>query len=317
MKSSVTYDRRMASLKNAVAPIIDFLEKETVVEVMLNADGSVWVDEIGEGMYCTDVVMSWDQAERLIRLVAASINAEINERNPSLSAKLPGWGARVQASVPPIVEAPVFSLRIPPRVIFSLDDYVARSIMTQAQADLLVDAVKSRQNILVGGGTGSGKSTLTNALLKVIAEETSDRIYIVEDTPELQCQAKNKLQILVQDPLYSYRQAIKDALRYRPDRILVGEVRDGSALDMLKAWNTGHPGGIATVHADTPILMLERIGQLIEEVVPIAPKYLIAEAIDICVHIERDSEHPSGRLLSGIARVSGLDSGNDWVVNDL
>lgn len=302
--------RKSDALRIALAPIADYLNDAVIVEVMVNADGKVWVDALGKGMYDTGKVMYAEEIERIIRLVASSINSEVNDRHPSLAAKLPEWGARVQASVPPIVSAPVFSLRKPARLVYTLDDYVASGILDAADADVLRNAVKDRKNILVGGGTGSGKTTFVNALLKEISG-TGDRLYIVEDNPELQCEALNRLEVLVQPPLYTHQRAIMDALRFRPDRIIVGEVRDGAALEMLKAWNTGHPGGIATIHANSTVSMLDRLCQLCEEVMPQAPRYLIAESIDICIHIRRDSTHPAGRSISGIVEVLSHD-GVNW-----
>ena len=303
----------MASLRSAVQPVLCFLEREGVVEIMLNPDGSVWVEEAGRGMYRTDVSMGPEDAERMIRLAAAAVHAEVNERNPSLSAMLPGWGVRLQAAVPPVVPAPVFALRKPPSVVFSLGDYVDAGILGEEEAFFLERAVREGRNVLVGGGTGSGKTTLANALLEVVAA-TGERVYIVEDTPELQCRAENMLQVMVRPPFYTHQRAVMDAMRFRPDRIIVGEVRDGAALDMLKAWNTGHPGGVATIHANNPRAMLDRMAQLTEEVVPVAPRRLIAEAVDVCVHIMRDALHPAGRRVSGIAEVKGLDPGGNWLL---
>src|SRR5207302_141834 len=155
---SETQSRRQASLRTAVAPIADYLADETVVEIMLNADGRVWVERAGEGMFEAGR-MGPDDALRMLRLVATEMNAELSDRNPSLAGKLPIWGARVQASIPPVVEAPVFALRKPARLVFGLDDYVERLILTPNEAEALRDAVKARRNILVGGGTGSGKTT--------------------------------------------------------------------------------------------------------------------------------------------------------------
>lgn len=162
-------------------------------------------------------------------------------------------------------------------------------------------AVAHRENVPIGGGTGRGKTTLANALLAQISE-SGDRLYIVEDNPELQCKAPNKVQVLVQPPVYTWQRAIVDAMRSRPDRIVVGEVRDGSALKMLKGMEHGHPGGIATCHANDTAGMLDRLCQLVEEVVPVAPRLLIAQAVHVCVHIRRDPSHPAGRSLSGIDR---------------
>jgi P-type conjugative transfer ATPase TrbB len=306
-----TQTRRQASLRTAVAPIVGYLDDEMIVEIMLNADGRVWVERAGEGMFEAKARMSPDDALRMLRLVATEMNTELSDRNPSLAGKLPIWGARVQASIPPVVEAPVFALRKPARLVFGLDDYVARGILTGGEADALRAAVHDRLNILVGGGTGSGKTTFANALLREVAE-TSDRIYLVEDNSELQCAAPNKVQVLVQPPTYTWNRAIMDAMRFRPDRIIVGEIRDGSGLEMLKAWNTGHPGGIATVHANDTRAMLDRVCQLIEEVVPTAPRALVAQTINVCVHLRRDPSHPAGRSLTGLDRVVGAGQGGRW-----
>jgi type IV secretion system protein VirB11 len=305
---SETQSRRYASLRTAVGPIAAFLADEAVVEIMLNADGRIWVERAGAGMFDAKTRMAPEDALRMLRIVATEMNAELSDRNPSLAGKLPIWGARVQASIPPVVEAPVFALRKPAKIVFGLDDYVARGILTEAEAGALRDAVRDRLNILVGGGTGSGKTTFANALLREVAG-TSDRIYLVEDNPELQCSAPNKVQVLVQPPTYTWNRAIMDAMRFRPDRIVVGEIRDGSALEMLKAWNTGHPGGIATVHANDTRAMLDRVCQLIEEVVPVAPRLLVAQTVNVCVHLRRDPRHPAGRSLTGLDEVVGVEDG--------
>lgn len=310
---SETQTRRHAGLRTAVAPIRAFLGDDTVVEIMLNADGRIWVEKAGVGMFASDATMSPEDALRMLRVVATEMNTELSERNPSLAGKLPIWGARVQASIPPIVDAPVFALRKPAKILFGLDDYVSRGILTPAGAGALREAVRERRNILVGGGTGSGKTTFANALLREISDST-DRIYLVEDNVELQCAAANKLQVLVQPPTYTWNHAIRDAMRFRPDRIIVGEVRDGSALEMLKAWNTGHPGGIATVHANDTGAMLDRVCQLIEEVVPVAPRAMVADTIDVCVHLRRDPRHPAGRAVTGIDEVRGISNENRWIL---
>jgi len=310
-RTNETQTRRHASLKTAVAPIMSYLTDETVVEIMLNADGRIWVERAGVGLVATDQTMSPGDALRMLRLVATEMNVELSDHNPSLAGKLPIWGARVQASIPPIVEAPIFALRKPAKLVFGLDQYVERFILTADEAQALRVAVQGRRNILVGGGTGSGKTTFANALLREVAG-TSDRVYLVEDNPELQCAAPNKVQVLVQPPTYTWNRAIMDAMRFRPDRIIVGEIRDGSALEMLKAWNTGHPGGIATVHANDTAAMLDRVCQLIEEVVPAAPRALVAQTINVCVHIRRDPLHPAGRSLTGIDEVLGVGDDGRW-----
>jgi type IV secretion system protein VirB11 len=315
--ASETQQRRAAALESALGPILPFLRDPKVVEIMLNADGRIWVDRLGEGMGATAARMPPAEAERMLRLVASEMRVELNATAPSLAAKLPPpYAARLQASIPPIVDAPTFALRKPAHVVFSLADYVAKGILSPRQRDALCEALRTHANILIGGGTGSGKTTFANALLQVIAQ-SEERIFIIEDTPELQCEAPNKVQVLVQPKIHSWRDAVMAAMRYRPDRILVGEVRDGSALELLKAWNTGHPGGLATLHANDTRAMLDRLAQLIEEVAFPAPRALIAQTIGLCVHIRRDPGHRAGRSVSGIDRVCGLTPQGDWQLEPL
>jgi len=305
--------RQLSTLRLMMKAIVPFLDDDSVIEIALNADGAIWVERMGSAMSCTDARMTRDEATVMLRLVANAIGTEITDAKPSLAALIPGWNARLQAMVPPVVDAPIFCIRKPPKKIFTLDDYVGRGILSSTQADELRRAVGARANILVGGSTGSGKTTFTNAVLHQIAVQTTDRLYIVEDMRELQCAAKNKLQIFVQEPVYGWQRAILDALRCRPDRIVVGEVRGGpAALELTKAWNTGHPGGMATVHANDTRGMLDRICQLLEEVIPTAPRMFLAQVINLCVHLTKDATHAAGRRISGLDRVLGLKSDGSW-----
>jgi type IV secretion system protein VirB11 len=316
--STESQSRRTGALRSALGPLADLLADDAIVEIMLNADGAVWIDRVGAGMSTTGLRMQPSDAERLLRLVASEMSVELTAASPSLAAKLPPpWGARVQASIPPIVDAPTFALRKPARIVFSLEDYQKRGILTGSQRAALELAIDTSQNILVGGGTGSGKTTFANALLKAVAERTEDRVLLIEDTPELQCAADNKIQVLVQPKAHTWRDAVQAAMRYRPDRIIVGEVRDGSALELLKAWNTGHPGGLATIHANDTCAMLDRLCQLIEEIVFPAPRALVAQTVHLCVHIRRDKSHPAGRSISGMDRVLGLSSAGAWALEPI
>jgi type IV secretion system protein VirB11 len=305
--------RRLEALGLAMSPIVPFLEDDEVIEIVLNADGAIWIERMGAGMSRAGVTMDARDAFRMIQLVASATRTEVTAEKPSLAALVPGWGARLQAMVPPVTESPVFTIRKPPKRVFTLDDYVRNGIMGERQAQSIRDAVQARRNILVGGSTGSGKTTLTNAILHEIAMATADRVYIVEDLHELQCSAPNKLQLWVQPDAYSWQRAIMDALRSRPDRIVVGEIRDGaSTLELIKAWNTGHPGGLATVHANDTRAMLDRVCQLVEEVIPVAPRAFVASTVNVCVHIARDRRCPAGRRVTGIDEVRGIDSEGRW-----
>ena len=194
--------------------------------------------------------------------------------------------------------------------MFTLDDYAAAGIMTGAQAEALRDAVASRQNILVAGGTSTGKTTLTNALLAEVAK-TDDRVVLIEDTRELQCAAPNLVALRTKDGVVSLSDLVRSSLRLRPDRIPIGEVRGAEALDLLKAWGTGHPGGIGTIHAGTAIGAVRRLEQLIQEAVVTVPRALIAETIDLVAVL---SGRGAQRRLAELARVDGLGPDGDYAI---
>jgi type IV secretion system protein VirB11 len=209
-----------------------------------------------------------------------------------------------------VVAAPAFAIRKPAVAVFTLDEYVAAGIMSAQQAEVLRQGVASRANILVAGGTSTGKTTLTNALLAEVAK-TSDRVVIIEDTRELQCAAPNLVAMRTKDGVASLSDLVRSSLRLRPDRIPVGEVRGAEALDLLKAWGTGHPGGVGTIHAGSAIGALRRMEQLIQEAVVTVPRALIAETIDLVAVL---SGRGSARRLSELASVEGLGPDGDYRV---
>lgn len=315
-EQGIGQSRRAANLQFALQPIRDFLDEAGVVEIMLNADGSVWVDRLGRGLEFTGVWMDAPRADRMLRAIAAELKLELHAHKPSLACKLPIYGARVQALIPPVTAAPIFAFRRPTSTVLSLDFYVEQGVLSAAQVDALREAVQARANILIGGGTGSGKTTFANALLREIAQG-NDRILTVEDTPELVCDpSAHRVALLVCPPVYTWQHAVIDAMRMRPDRIIVGEVRDGSALDLLKSWNTGHPGGLATIHANDTHAMLDRFGQLVDEVLPQYPRSVIASTVNVCVHLARAHAHPAGRVVTGIDRVVGY-AADAWILQPL
>jgi type IV secretion system protein VirB11 len=290
-------------LRTAFGPAIAAaLDDAAVVEVMVNPDGRLWLDRHAAGRAWTGEVLGPAETERVIRLVASHIRLEAGRDAPVVSAELPGTGERFEGVLPPVATAPCFSIRKPAGRVFSLDDYIAAEILTAAQAAALARAVASRANILVCGGTSSGKTTLANALLAEIAR-TGDRVVILEDTRELQCAAEDSVALRTRPGVVSLADLVRSTLRLRPDRIVVGEVRGPEALDMLKAWNTGHPGGIATVHANGAHAALTRLEQLVQEAVVTVPRALIAEAIDIVVFI---AGRGLARRVEALARVEGL-----------
>jgi len=291
-------------LRTALGPAIaTFLEDPSIVEVMLNPDGRLWIDRLSGGLEDTGRTMSAADGERIVRLVAHHVGAEVHAGRPRVSAELPETGERFEGLLPPVVTAPAFAIRKPAVAVFTLDDYIAAGTMTASQAVLLREAVAARKNILVAGGTGTGKTTLTNALLAEIAG-TSDRVVLIEDTRELQCRAPNLVAMRTKDGVASLSDLVRSSLRLRPDRIPIGEVRGAEALDLLKAWGTGHPGGIGTIHAGTALGALRRLEQLIQEAVVTVPKALLAETIDLVAVLRGRGRE---RRLSELAIVAGLD----------
>ncbi len=299
LSASLALERRVRMLRTAMGPdIAKALNDPDVVEVMLNPDGSLWVDRLGSGREPLGVSLTPADGERIIRLVAAHVHAEVHAGKPLLS------GERFEGALPPVTPGPVFALRKRAVGLIRLDAYVADGILTEAQAAFLRTAVRERQNILIAGGTSTGKTTLANALLDEIAA-TGDRVIVLEDTVELQCTARDHVPLRTRAGVVTMAELVRSTLRLRPDRIVVGEVRGAEALDLLKAWGTGHPGGIATVHAGSAAGALLRLEQLILEVAVTAPRALIAEAVNVIVYI---AGRGHARRVQEIARVTGFDS---------
>ncbi|MGC1300911.1 MAG: P-type conjugative transfer ATPase TrbB [Caulobacteraceae bacterium] len=306
-------------LRTAMGPVIaEALADPAVVEVMVNPDGALRLDRLGQGRVDTGVRLGAAEVERIIRLVASHIRVEVHAGNPIVSAELPARvdgevGERFEGVLPPVALGPCFSVRKPAARIYTLDDYVAERLLRPADAAVLRDAVAEHRNLLVVGGTSSGKTTLANALLREMADR-DERIIILEDTRELQCAAPDCVALRTKPGVVSLADLVRSTLRLRPDRIIVGEVRGAEALDMLKAWNTGHPGGIATLHANSAHAALYRLEQLIQEAVVTVPRRLIAEAIDVIVFIRGRGV---GRRIETIAEVTGLNPDGDYAVRDL
>jgi len=268
-------------LRTALGPLLlARLEDPGVAEVMLNPDGRVWIDRFDAGLVDAGLSVSADDAERILRLVAHHVAAEIHAQQPRLSAELPGTGERFEGLMPPLAAAPTFSIRKPASLVFRLDDYVRAGVMTEREGQVLAKAVADRANTLVVGPTSSGKTTLVNALLAEIAMG-GDRVILLEDLRELQCAAVNQVALRTREGVANLTDLVRSSLRLRPDRIIIGEVRGPEALDLIKAWGTGHPGGVATVHAGSALGALLRLEQLIQEAVVTVPRGLIAETVDV------------------------------------
>src|SRR5437762_234258 len=306
---SEAISRGARMLRTALGPAIArFLEDPAVVEVMLNPDGRLWIDRLSSGLTDTGETLSAPDGERIVRLVAHHVGGEVHAGSPRVSAELPETGERFEGLLPPVVMAPAFAIRKPAVAVFTLDDYVASGIMTAAQAVTLRTAVAERWNVLVAGGTSTGKTTLVNALLHEVVA-TGDRVVLIEDTRELQCAAPNLVAMRTKDGVASLTDLVRSSLRLRPDRIPIGEVRGAEALDLLKAWGTGHPGGIGTIHAGTALGALRRLEQLIQEAVVTVPRALIAETINVIAVL---SGRGADRRLAELASVTGLGPSGDY-----
>ena len=312
--SSETLERRRIMLRTAMGGTIgEALADPRVIEVMVNPDGSIRLDRLGEGRVDTGMRMGAAEVERIIRLVASHVRQEVHADNPVVSAELPETGERFEGLLPPVSTAPCFAIRKPAARVYTLDDYVRDRIMRSVQAEALKKVVHDRRNILIAGGTSSGKTTLANALLAEVAQ-ADERVILIEDTRELQCAAPDCVALRTRPGVVSLADLVRSTLRLRPDRIIVGEVRGPEALAMLKAWNTGHPGGIATVHANSAHAALYRIEQLVQEAVVTVPRRLIAQAIELVVFI---SGRGDARELRTIAEVRGLDAKGDYLLVEL
>ncbi|VEG89807.1 P-type conjugative transfer ATPase TrbB [Legionella spiritensis] len=301
-------DRAKEKLRRDLGGLIETaLSDPKTVEIMLNADGRLWQERLGETMRCIGSISN-ARAESIIKTVAGFHGKEVTRFKPMLEGELPLDGSRFAGQLPPVVSSPTFAIRKKAISVFTLDDYVQSGIMTVAQCELIKKGVSNHRNILVIGGTGSGKTTLVNAIInEMVISSPEERVFIIEDTGEIQCSAENCVQYHTTLDV-SMTQLLKTTLRMRPDRILVGEVRGSEALDLLDAWNTGHEGGAATLHANNALAGLHRLKSLITRN-PAAPaeiEPLIGEAVHCVVHIART---PQGRKVEEIISVNGFENG--------
>lgn len=301
-----TCDRIIRKLQEAFgAALCHVLDDPQVTEIMLNPDGRLYIERLDAGMEPAGT-LDLARAEVLIGVVAHCLGQEVNAHKPIISGEIPLGGHRFEGLLPPAVKAPAFSIRRRATSRIPLGDYVTSGVMTPGQYQRIHEAIHDRQNILICGGTGSGKTTLANALmLEVHRLFPRDRVLLIEDTVEIDCTAENVVMLRSSDDVPIDR-LLKSALRLRPDRIMVGEVRDGAALTLLKAWNTGHPGGFTTLHANDAQAALTRLEQLVSEVSHAPMRRVIADTVDLVVSIRRTD---TGRRVEEVLCVDGFDQG--------
>ena len=286
---------------------MEALEDPETLEIMLNPDGKLWREKFGQPMFCMGTVPV-QRSKTIIQTIAGFHKKIIDSNSPFLECELPIDGSRFAGQLPPLVAGPTFAIRKKASRIFLLDEYVDKGVMTRVQADFICRAIAAHKNILVIGGTGAGKTTLLNAIIAEIVRQFPDeRICIIEDTGELQCAALNFVQYHTTINV-TMTDILRLILRMRPDRIFVGETRGPEALDMLDAWNTGHEGGAASLHANNTLSALTRLRSLISRN-PFAPREIepvIGEAVNVIVQISKTSE---GRRIKEIREIQGYENG--------
>ncbi len=308
-------DRRLDALKYALGPVIcAALDNPDVVEIMLNDDGKLWIES--RGVMTHEGEVSSHDAIAILNQISTALNGEISKQNPIVEGELPLNGERFEGLCPPVVERATFSIRKKATKVYPLNEYVRDRVLSFRQAEVLRKAITDRNNILVVGGTGSGKTTFCNALLDEVANlRPTTRMLLLEDTKELQCALQNRVFMRASEWTDMARLSMA-VNRLRPDSITVGEVRSGApALALLKLWNTGHPGGMATVHANSAYKGLTRMDQLIQEVSATPQRLLIGEAVNVVVFLER---YQGKRRVREILRVHGYDQATgDFATEDI
>ena len=295
-------ERLFRKLDSELGPLVrGALADPDVVEVDINPDGQVWVDRHGQklaaiGSMAPQGVMS------LICTVAAMAERVVTPTSPILEATLPD-GSRFHATIPPVTTAPAIAIRKHLSQALTLDAYVRQGVMTRAQAERLRQAVSHRENIIVAGGTGSGKTTLTNALIAEISRvDPGHRLLILEATPEIVCHHPNRVSKRTTVEV-DMRGLVRSSLRMNPDRIIVGEVRGAEAEALIRAWNTGHPGGVATLHCSSARAALGKLEEYVADAVAGDKRRGIAEAVDLVAFITRTANR---RVLSELLVVKGF-----------
>lgn len=301
-EKQIRKDRLIELLKYCFQEVNQFLEDDDVIEVMLNPDKTLWIDTLSKGRKFTGILLAPERAYTIINTVASHMKKVVDKKNPTLSAELPGSGSRFEVVI--TGENPIFTIRKKAVLVFSLDNYVEKGNLIETQKATIVNSIKEKKNILVVGGTSTGKTTFTNACIAEMSK-LDERLVIIEDTQELQSTAKDSVPVQTNE-YANMRRLLKSTMRLRPDRIIVGEIRDEVALDLLTAWNSGHAGGITTIHSDSAIGGLKQLEQYIQRVSVSKQQELIAKVIDVIIVLERIGVQ---RKITSITKVNDFING--------
>jgi P-type conjugative transfer ATPase TrbB len=310
---SKTTSRFTDMLDHVLKPIQAYLDHPEVTDIEANPDGRIWIKRFSRGWEATDLTLPDSDRRMMLDLLAARQADELHEERPSLSTVLPN-GARVEGTIPPLSAASTFAIRIRAQSIYSLEDFQRDGIITASQVDLLRGLVENHRNLIIAGPTGSAKTTLLKALLLEI--DPSERVIVLEDTPELQVTIPNLVTLWTREGVADLRALVRKAMRLQPDRIIVGDVRGIEILDFLKALNTGHQGGLCTVHAESTASALLRLETLVKEAMAVVPRSLIAQTIHIIVSMAPIRGGKPPRVIS-IDRVEGFDGNGEYVTTPL
>lgn len=303
-RRNIYSDRILAILKSSLGEKINtYFEDEDIIEIMLNDDKTVWVDSLTKGMYFTGIILENAEAMKIINTVATFMEVKVDKDNPRMSAELPDTGFRFESVIPPNVDNPIFTIRKKSILIFTLDDYVRMGSLTEFQKEVIEKAINDYKNILIVGGTSTGKTTFANACIGAIPKK--DRLVILEDTKEIRSLCPNKVSLKTSMST-TMEELFYSTMRLRPDRIIVGEIRGATSLDLLTAWNSGHSGGVSTIHSDSTEGALEQLEQYNQRKSVDKQQKLIGKAIDLVVVLKRVNGE---RKVVEIKEVLGFDDG--------